>query len=79
MERVLERKIVDNETHQDNQYLNSTFLKADLQQAISESKDSAPGMDMITNLMISHLTEEHQGVILKGINKLFIRKSCLEE
>ena len=58
MERVLERKIVDNETHQDNQYLNSTFLKADLQQAISESKDSAPGMDMITNLMISHLTEE---------------------
>ena len=53
MEKALERKKVDSERHQDNQYLNSTFSKADLQLAISESKDSSPGMDMITNLMIS--------------------------
>ena len=79
MEKALERKKVDSERHQDNQYLNSTFSKADLQLAISESKDSAPGMDMITNLMISHLTEEQQDVLLKGINKLFIEKTYLEE
>ena len=34
---------------------------------------------MIANLMISHLTEEQQDVLLKGINKLFIEKTYLEE
>ena len=33
---------------------------------------------MTTNLMISHLTEQ-QDIILKGINKLFIGKTYLEE
>ena len=79
MEKALERKKVDSERHQDNQYLNSTFSKADLKLAISESKDSAPGMDMITNLMISHLTEEQQDVLPKGINKQFIGKTYLED
>ena len=54
MEKVLERKTVNSERHQDNQYLNNAFSKAELQQVMSESKDSYPGMDMIIYFIISH-------------------------
>ena len=65
-----ERRKHDIENHPDNQHLNSTFLRADLQLAIFQSKDSASGLDLISSLMISHLNEEQQEVVLKSINKL---------
>ncbi|WP_435316530.1 reverse transcriptase domain-containing protein, partial [Klebsiella pneumoniae] len=79
MEKTIERRKNDEEKHPDNRYLNEEFTKADIQLAISQSKKSAPGPDMITNLMLSHLTEAQREILLKGINKLFSESQYLEE
>ena len=58
MERELQRIKHDVVKHLDNQNMKSAFRRADMQLAIFQGKDSAGGLDMITNLMISHLIEE---------------------
>lgn len=60
----ISKDLIQNEEY-NNEQLNMTFTKAELNRALRKTKNSAPAMDQICYLMLSHLSEVSKDVLLK--------------
>ena len=68
--KIFEKKIIDNASTFEDSALNEDFNIKELEKAISETKDTAPGKDDIQAKMIWNLPGKLGDIILQLFNKI---------